>query len=467
MSNSNRKVVKYKKPISLNIGLFVFAILLLYIVICVFLYFSKEQLTLYEVTEKKISDNNFCQGIILRDESIINSEKDGFINYYVREGERVSKNSIIYSIDQNGEVYDMLSNTETEDGLTAEETGEVRASIATFRNEYQNSNYNYVYDYKYDIENTILELSNINMLSNLQGLINDGSVKGSFDVINTTKSGIISYTTDGMEGIKKDDITEATMDNSKYERKQLRTSDAQPAGSPIYKIITDENWSIVISLTEEQYKKVSEKERIKITFLKDNLTTAANITSYKRDNAYYATLTLNKYMVRYLADRYIDIELSLNSAEGLKIPITSIKKKDFYVIPLAYMTSGGKDGSDGVIKETYDKNGTLEYTFVAADKYFEDEKYVYIDTNVIEAGSFIDAPSDDTTPSKERYEIKEVATLEGVYNVNKGYSVFRRVEKEYENSEYCIVKPNTTYGISVYDHIVLNAALVKEQKIIY
>lgn len=51
--------------------------------------------------------------------------------------------------------------------------------------------------------------------------------------------------------------------------------------------------------------------------------------------------------------------------------------------------------------------------------------------------------------------------------MNKGYTVFRRIEKEYENNEYCIVKKDTPYGLSVYDHIVLNADYVKEQSIIY
>ena len=57
--------------------------------------------------------------------------------------------------------------------------------------------------------------------------------------------------------------------------------------------------------------------------------------------------------------------------------------------------------------------------------------------------------------------------LTGVYNVNLGYAVFKRVEIIYKNDSYCIVDKNTTYGLSLYDHIALDASTVVEQKIIY
>lgn len=37
----------------------------------------------------------------------------------------------------------------------------------------------------------------------------------------------------------------------------------------------------------------------------------------------------------------------------------------------------------------------------------------------------------------------------------------------YQNDEYSIVEPNTLYGLSEYDHIVLNASEVTPDTIIY
>ena len=71
------------------------------------------------------------------------------------------------------------------------------------------------------------------------------------------------------------------------------------------------------------------------------------------------------------------------------------------------------------------------------------------------------------TDTGEKYVIGETDTLEGVYCINKGYAVFRRIEILDENEEYAIVSKNTTYGLSRYDHIVRNADKVKEEDILY
>ena len=73
----------------------------------------------------------------------------------------------------------------------------------------------------------------------------------------------------------------------------------------------------------------------------------------------------------------------------------------------------------------------------------------------------------DSTDTGEKYVIGETDTLEGVYCINKGYAVFRRIEILDENEEYAIVSKNTTYGLSRYDHIVRNADKVKEEDILY
>ena len=53
------------------------------------------------------------------------------------------------------------------------------------------------------------------------------------------------------------------------------------------------------------------------------------------------------------------------------------------------------------------------------------------------------------------------------YNINKGYAVFKQIEVLSTNGEYYTVKKNMDYGLSVYDHIVLDAGTVTEGQIIY
>ena len=69
--------------------------------------------------------------------------------------------------------------------------------------------------------------------------------------------------------------------------------------------------------------------------------------------------------------------------------------------------------------------------------------------------------------SQESYSVgDDIASLKGVYNVNKGYAVFKQIEILYQTKEYAIIKTGTSYGISLYDHIVLQGDEVKENDVI-
>ena len=69
--------------------------------------------------------------------------------------------------------------------------------------------------------------------------------------------------------------------------------------------------------------------------------------------------------------------------------------------------------------------------------------------------------------SSGRFQIGANASLEGVYNINKGYAVFKQIEVLAENDEYYTIKKGMSYGLSVYDHIALDADTVEEGALIY
>ena len=56
--------------------------------------------------------------------------------------------------------------------------------------------------------------------------------------------------------------------------------------------------------------------------------------------------------------------------------------------------------------------------------------------------------------------------LTGVYNINKGYAVFKQIKVLASNDDYTIVEAKTPYGISLYDHIALDGKSVKENQTI-
>lgn len=460
MPRRSKKVVRYRKPVHINMGTIVFVIIVIYMVIIMVNYFRHNSISIYEVAEKSISDDNAYRGIILRDETLYYTDKAGYINYYVSSGERIGKSSTVYTIDETGDVYKILTNTDSVTALSGEDSEKIRGSIASFRKNYTNSNYDEVTDFKYEIENTILEQSSASMLAGLNDYM-DSSNHGSFEVVSAPKSGIISYTMDGNEELDAKDITENTFKELEENRTQLRSSEAVSEGTPVYKLINSEDWKIIISLTQAQYKKLKDMEKVQVTFKKDNISAIAGISVYKNKESYLAELSLNKYMIRYVNDRFIDIEILTNSAEGLKIPITSILTKDFLLVPEDFITLGGENNSTGVTKETTDENGETKYEFISVTVISRNEEECYIESEGLGEEGYI-----MNTATDERYQLGKKGTLEGVYNVNKGYAVFRVIEKIYENKEYAIVSKDTSYGLSAYDHIVLNGNSIKESELV-
>ena len=69
--------------------------------------------------------------------------------------------------------------------------------------------------------------------------------------------------------------------------------------------------------------------------------------------------------------------------------------------------------------------------------------------------------------TNERYQLGPTGNLNGVYNINKGYTVFKQIEILDENEEYYTVKKNQKYGLSVYDHIMFDLTGVNEGDFIY
>ena len=123
-----------------------------------------------------------------------------------------------------------------------------------------------------------------------------------------------------------------------------------------------------------------------------------------------------------------------------------------------------EDGSQGFLKEVISETGTAS-EFVSPEFYNIDEEYCYIDTqedSPLHSGDFVRSPA-----GEDRYQIGPTKPLEGVYNINKGYAVFKRIEVLEQANDYCIVKKNTSYGLSVYDHIVLDAQTVNDGQLIY
>ena len=461
----NQKVVRMKEKRNPFAGL-----LLITFAIYLFVLFiqsvTREHVSIYEVTEKQIADDEVLRGIVLRDEILVKSDEAGYINYYVGEGARIGCNTTVYSIDKTGQFADDLSALDMEDiALSEEDTREIRNDIASHRNGFDLSDYQSIVNFKYNIDNTLLQMTTVNLLQKLNKVMDKEEMADSLKLVKSDRTGIISFCSDGLEDFTIDDINKDTFKDTTDKWKQLRSSGRVESGGTIYKLINSDDWSIVVPITKEQYNKIYDKETIPVTLKKDNQRVVAKASTFTEKSEYYLKLDLSKYMIKYLDNRYLDVEIEFNSADGLKIPTSSVLEKKFYVIPSEYITKGGDSGRNGVMVLTYKKDGSEETTFVPAEVYEENEDaMVYIDANLFEPGTKIVRGA---SSGGQTMEVTQIAKLEGVYNCNQGFCEFRKIEKLYENDEYAIVSKDTEYGLSSYDHIILNPDMIEEEDVIY
>ncbi len=463
MSRQNKKIVKYRRPLNFNIGMLIFAVILIYVIICVVMYFRTDQVMGYEVTEGSLSGDTVYRGIALRQEKIITSTDAGYINYYAREGERTAVGDLVYTIDETGRLSDYLQTTETgENSLTDADLSELKSDIETFANGFDKNEFSDIYSFKYNMQSTALKLANYNILENA-GALNDSSVSSLVNFHYAPDSGILIYSIDGYEDLTLQDMKAEYFDKQDYSKEYLTSNTLVASGDPVYKLSTSEDWSVVIQVDEDMAQKLEEEVYVEVRFLKNQYTAWGEVSTYQNeDGDYFAALTFTNSMITFCTERYIDIELILEEEKGLKIPNSAIAEKEFFLIPKEYITQGGNDDDWGVLLESYDEDGNVTVTFVETDLYEETDDDYYVDDSVLRSGSCLIKPD-----STDKYVVSRTATLIGVYNINKGYADFTRIQILYQNDDYAIVKSNTTYGLSEYDYIALDASTVEDNQFIY
>lgn len=469
----------------MNIGVVFFGFIAVYLIVCVYMFFNSTHISGYEVIAGNLAADYHYTGIALRTEQVFQSEKAGYISYYAREDEKVSVNSAVYTVDESGRMAQALKDSAGELSLSEEDYNQIRSEIAVYMSNASDMNFSEVYDFKTGINATILDLMNQNMIAQLDSAEESGGI---FARYNAGTSGVVEYYVDGFENASLESLSSSWFDQEAYERTNLRTEELVGQGEPVYKLITEETWKLVFPLDEEMetylLDKIRENQKtaedgtviqnttyIKIRMDKDKEELWPSVTVEYREGKAYGVLDFVNSMIRYANDRFLTFEVLIEETRGLKIPKTAVTEKEFFVIDKNYVTTSGSNNNMGVMKQTVGEDGSSQAEFVNCTIYYQDEEYAYVDPKeenfstsekLLQSGDML-----IRTDSAEYYQVGQTAKLKGVYNINKGYTVFRQIQILYENEEYCIVKEGTSYGLSVYDHIVLNADTVNEDEVIY
>lgn len=449
-------ITVYRKKGNLNIGVFIFGIIFIYLIVSLLMYLTSGPVSVYEVRKGSILRDTAYTGFVVRDETIVEAQEEGYVNYFVTEGEKVGARTSVYA--SSPEKLDFqAADEESQASLTAEEEASLLTDIQAFSDNFQEANFQEVYTVKDNIEDLLDSRSSQNRKAQLDEMLKTQG--DSLKVYNASRDGVIIYATDGYEDTTISDVTEEMITLNDHETLTLSNNTKVQAGDPVYKLITSDQWTVVVVLSDEMTEELTETKRIKVRFAKDNQTETADFAIYNTESANLGFLTFDTGMVRYARDRYLDIELILEDESGLKIPRSSVVEKEFYTVPEDYLTQGGNSQGNGVLVQTKD-NARFQETEV----FYRDTEtgMIYLDPLNFPEDTVLIKPD-----SKETWPLNKTAKLKGVYNINKGYAVFKQIQILCESEEYYIVETGSDYGLSNYDHIALNGEDVKENDVVF
>ncbi len=444
---------------AINIGLLLFVCVLIYIVISFLRTLNKPKPRVYEVQKVALATNNMARGVIVREEQNVTTTTPGYINYYLKSGTRVSKNETVFSVDDSRQVrssmYEELNLTLSNDDIVS-----LKDTITTYNRTYVPGDFADIEELKSGLQTKIINISDMFLLENLARIIEKSGGGSGISVSKAPYSGIVSFFTDSLDGLTADTVSLDTFDEKSYTSSTLFSAELREAGSTAYKLVTNENWSIILNLTEEQFTALNGQSTISFTITDDALSLTLPVSVYKKGDGYFARINLSKFLIRYINKRFLTISINLSQTEGLKIPKKAIVEKYFYVVPKEYIVND--QGRNGITVVKLPEGSTEpEYRFYEAEIYYYDDQYAYIDDSVVqEHGAFITIPH-----TTNQYQVSTQKKLEGVYCVNKGYAQFRMIERISSGDDYVIVKAGISKSINVYDFIWEDASTITEDQL--
>lgn len=306
----------------------------------------------------EISDRTL--GIAIRDEEVYKSDSQGKITYLIDEGEKVGVGAKIAQISRD---YDskILKDELQEVDEKIEILKEKNISTMLFKNDLEKNNeiieqiineiqhciieggYGKVDDLKVELTARIEKNS---FISGGNGFI-DQSIDSLLDrreeIITrieennrfyySDRAGIISYKIDNLENIYTLDyalqIYPSDFKIIEINSKESNNNSDIIYGQPIFKILNNLNWYVVAKLEKNSINNIEEGKNVYIKFSNyDEVHEAVVRKINTKDSEFVVIFKLNSYCYKYYNNRYIDIEIIRDRYEGLKIPKTSIVKRN-------------------------------------------------------------------------------------------------------------------------------------------
>lgn len=454
-------------------ALIALAVCILYFAVSVFRLNDHRSVSSYQVISGSNSTSNVYSAVILRDETVVNSPMTGYMNYYTKNGERIGASSIVCSMDEKGDFFkkmeEELKARESND-LTDEALKGFQEALSSFNQNFDISDYSRLYYGKYDITSDLMDLMN----TDVYNMISKNS-KGEavFDTIRSPAPGIIMFSYDNYVNLKQDEINESFFNRSKYELKKIPAGSYIENGTPLYRIVKSDAFSVIFPLKDEDKLQYFLSQKISILFKEQGVTLEGAYMHFTgADGKSYARVDFTGNGYPFLNTRFVNIQIADSSISGFKIPVPSVTEKEYYTVPKDYVNTS----KSTPYMMVYTDRGELSKRQVSILRSTEDEFVISV-SDVKSGDELYYKPDEDVAvtpadPQEEtanlRYRLFNMQKVKGVYNIDRGYTVFKPIDIIYTTGDgYYIIDKQAPFTVKEYERISINANEYEEGDFVY
>lgn len=341
-----RRKIKHSKVFL--IGIFA------YIIINGITVFIGKNIDTLVVSNEKIEEYITTKGLLIRDEYIINSTMTGNIEAYFKEGDKVKnldKVAYVYNDNIDEENFKELESLEKE--VIQIEEGQssiIKADVDKVNKKIEKNKDNIqtkLIQGKLGISKEVVELEehikdknkllksdlNSKPIINKKEEINklNNKIEKNSDILQTNKSGIISYKFDGNESkYNIGNISELTIDDIEYTENEyidILNEGVIKHGQPIARIINNIKQYLAIVVEENEIMNFKENNSVIIRD-KNNQINAKVHNIYTKNDKNVVVFEISEQNIEINDTRVAEFDIIYKSIEGIKIPKSSIVKKD-------------------------------------------------------------------------------------------------------------------------------------------
>lgn len=341
-----RRKIKHSKVFL--IGIFA------YIIINGITVFIGKNIDTLVVSNEKIEEYITTKGLLIRDEYIINSTMTGNIEAYFKEGDKVKNlDKVAYVYNNNIDEANFKELESLEKEVIQIEEGQssiIKADVDKVNKKIEKNKDNIqtkLIQGKLGISKEVVELEehikdknkllksdlNSKPIINKKEEINklNNKIEKNSDILQTNKSGIISYKFDGNESkYSLDNISELTIDDIEYTENEyidILNEGVIKHGQPIARIINNIKQYLAIVVEENEIMNFKENNSVIIRD-KNNQINAKVHNIYTKNDKNVVVFEISEQNIEINDTRVAEFDIIYKSIEGIKIPKSSIVKKD-------------------------------------------------------------------------------------------------------------------------------------------